>query len=414
MPSDDAALRVLVFAPLGRDAELIATLLARADVATATCRSAADLADRLAAGAGAVVLTHEAMNGATLEVLDQFVEEQPTWSDLPIVTLLSGGRRRGDTIVAEARRRTMTVLERPTRPATLVTVVRAALRARTRQYEIRELLLQLEESNERLERRVRQRTEQLSASNARLTVEVEERIAAAEQLEVARAEAEAERSRVATILESISDAFIALDERFRFTYANARAHAMFGDAQQGAAALAGRTLWDVIPESRESAFGETLRRVMKTRTRAHFEEYLPLLATWFQIHAYRSEDGLAVYFQDITTRKRTEAELREAVEAVMSDTAWFSRSLLEKLAHVRARNSAGAPKGGVEVAQLTRRERQVLERLADGWDNAQIANDLGLAEQTIRNYVTNVYEKLGVHSRAEAVVWARDRGLTTA
>jgi DNA-binding NarL/FixJ family response regulator len=97
----------------------------------------------------------------------------------------------------------------------------------------------------------------------------------------------------------------------------------------------------------------------------------------------------------------------------MSDTAWFSRSLLEKLAHVRSRNQPGAAARGAEVAQLTPRERQVLERLADGWDNAQIARDLGLAEQTVRNYVTNIYEKLGVHSRAEAVVWARDRGVTT-
>jgi PAS domain S-box-containing protein len=413
MPIDDALTRVLVFAPVGRDAELIGTLLQGADIATHACCSPEDLASLLDEGAGALVLSHEALTSATLAVLDRFTDAQEAWSDLPIVALLSGGRRRGDTIVSEARQRSMTVLERPTRPATLVTVIRSALRARARQYEIRELVAQLEEANDRLERRVQQRTHQLSATNARLTAEVRERIAAAELLEEARTEAEAERRRVTTILESISDAFVALDEAFRFTYANARARAVFGQLSGGDDALIGMTLWEALPGSRESAFGEALRRVLRSRTPAHFEDRTPPLATWFQVHAYPSEDGLAIYLQDITTRKRTEAELREAIEAVMSDTAWFSRSLLEKLAHVRARNQPGSAAHGAEVAQLTPRERQVLERLADGWDNAQIARDLGLAEQTVRNYVTNIYEKLGVHSRAEAVVWARDRGVTT-
>jgi PAS domain S-box-containing protein len=412
MPSDDTLMRVLVYAPVGRDAELIGTLLERSDIDPHTCTTPEELAACLRLGAGTVVLSHEALTGATLDVVDGFVARQETWSDLPIVALLSGGRRRGDTIVAEARRRTMTVLERPTRPATLVTVVRSALRARARQYQIRDLLIQLEDARDRLERRVRQRTEQLSASNARLTTEIRERIAAADLLEGARAEAEAERRRVTTILESISDAFVAVDEAFRFTYANARARAIFGQLVEDGRDVIGLSLWETMPDGRTSAFGEALLRAMDARASVHVEEYAPSLSTWFEVHAYPSEDGLAIYLQDITTRKRTEAELREAIEAVMSDTAWFSRSLLEKLAHVRTRNHTGASRAGISVAQLTPRERQVLERLAAGWDNAQIASDLGLAEQTVRNYVTNVYEKLRVRSRAEAVVWARDRGLT--
>jgi PAS domain S-box-containing protein len=404
--------RVLVLAPLGRDAELVAGLLEEADVTTRCCSSTAELSERLEEGAGAVVLTHEALTPATLATLDRFLERQEPWSDLPFIVLVSGGRRRGDTLVTQARARTMTVLERPTRRATLVTVVRSALRARARQYEIRDLLAELEASKERLEARVRQRTEQLSASNERLSEEIRERIVAADLLEAARAEADAERRRVSTILESISDAFVALDTSFRFTYANARATALVGDLIDGRDEIIGMTLWEALPGTRDATFGETLRRVATTQTPAHVEEYIVPLATWFQVHVYPSDDGLAIYLQDITSRKRTEAELREAIEAVMSDTAWFSRSLLEKLAHVRARNQGAPPRAGAEVAQLTRRERQVLERLADGWDNGQIASDLGLAEQTIRNYVTNIYEKLGVHSRAEAVVWARDRGLS--
>jgi DNA-binding NarL/FixJ family response regulator len=94
----------------------------------------------------------------------------------------------------------------------------------------------------------------------------------------------------------------------------------------------------------------------------------------------------------------------------MQDAAWFSRSVLERLAQVRA-TRAGAAVNHAEVAELTPRERQVLERVAQGRRNEGIAAELGLSEQTVRNYVTRIYEKLGVHSHAEAVIWARERGL---
>ena len=111
-------------------------------------------------------------------------------------------------------------------------------------------------------------------------------------------------------------------------------------------------------------------------------------------------------FYDVTERQRTERQLVQAIEEVMSDTAWLSRSVMEKLAQLRSE--------GVDttaVSGLTKREREVLERLAQGLDNTTIAQDLGIAKQTVRNYITQIYEKIGVHSRAEAVVWARERGL---
>ena len=56
-------------------------------------------------------------------------------------------------------------------------------------------------------------------------------------------------------------------------------------------------------------------------------------------------------------------------------------------------------------------ERQVLEQLASGRNNDAIAAELGIATQTVRNYISTVYDKIGVNSRAEAIVWARERGL---
>jgi pimeloyl-ACP methyl ester carboxylesterase/DNA-binding CsgD family transcriptional regulator len=62
-------------------------------------------------------------------------------------------------------------------------------------------------------------------------------------------------------------------------------------------------------------------------------------------------------------------------------------------------------------ANLTRREAQVLEGIARGHDNERIAADLGLSEKTVRNNVTNIFDKLGVQSRAQAIVLARENGL---
>ena len=62
------------------------------------------------------------------------------------------------------------------------------------------------------------------------------------------------------------------------------------------------------------------------------------------------------------------------------------------------------------MAELTKRECEVLEQLARGLDNAHIAATLGLANKTIRNHVTSIFDKIGVTTRAEAIVLARDGG----
>ena len=116
--------------------------------------------------------------------------------------------------------------------------------------------------------------------------------------------------------------------------------------------------------------------------------------------------GFLKMFYDISERKRTEEQMFQAVHEVMSDTSWFSHKILEQLSNLKS----GSADTLVSV-ELSRREQQVLERLATGLGNDAIAADLGLATQTVRNYISTIYDKIGVHSRAEAVIWARERGL---
>jgi len=112
---------------------------------------------------------------------------------------------------------------------------------------------------------------------------------------------------------------------------------------------------------------------------------------------------------DITERKRTELELVAAIEEVMKDASWFSRTLIEKLANVKNVNSPQLP--SVSFTELTARERDVLGLICEGLADKEIAARLKLAPNTVRNHVATVYSKLDVHSRSEAIVWARERGL---
>jgi PAS domain S-box-containing protein len=114
--------------------------------------------------------------------------------------------------------------------------------------------------------------------------------------------------------------------------------------------------------------------------------------------------------QDITERKRSETELIGAIEAVMADTSWFSRAIVEKLAALR--RSASALPLGAELHELSRREKDVLGLICEGRSDKEMSAVLKLSPNTIRNHIASLYEKIGVRRRAAAVIWGRERGVT--
>src|SRR5690606_3010244 len=116
-------------------------------------------------------------------------------------------------------------------------------------------------------------------------------------------------------------------------------------------------------------------------------------------------------FQDVTERKRTEVELIAAIESVMKDASWFSRSIIEKLAQLRQPQGAGAETG--QLADLTPREREILGLICQGLGDPEIATMLGLSRNTVRNHLAAIYSKVGVHRRSAVIVWARERGVVS-
>jgi signal transduction histidine kinase/ActR/RegA family two-component response regulator len=128
--------RVLVLAPRGRDAELTAAVLDQFGFEAATFTTIADLIAQIAQGAGCAVLTQEALDSASQIALARALERQPAWSDFPLVVLVSAQSSPVSQLLA-VNLGNVTVLERPLAPNILLTAVKAALRARFRQYEAR-------------------------------------------------------------------------------------------------------------------------------------------------------------------------------------------------------------------------------------------------------------------------------------
>ena len=176
--------RVLILAPFGRDADVIAEVLHKDDRSCVKCRDADALTTALDAGAGAALIAEEALTGDHASRLFTWLEQQPAWSDFPFILLAASrvGHRSEHGLEVLERLGNVVVLERPLNSETLRRAVASSLRARARQYESRrhladrieaqEALVQL---NDSLESRIAERTHELASANNRLMMEIHER-----------------------------------------------------------------------------------------------------------------------------------------------------------------------------------------------------------------------------------------------
>jgi signal transduction histidine kinase len=157
-----ASERVLVLAPMGRDAQLIAGILGRSGIRAEVCPGISELCQEIPAGAGAVILAEEGLKGSGPKLLRETLTRQEPWSDLPLIILTTGGEIRSaatwEIVKGLDPVGNVSLLERPLRSLTLVSAVQVALRSRRRQYEVQSLY-------EGLEQRVADRTAELQRMN---------------------------------------------------------------------------------------------------------------------------------------------------------------------------------------------------------------------------------------------------------
>ncbi len=114
---------------------------------------------------------------------------------------------------------------------------------------------------------------------------------------------------IASILESITDGFFALDRNWRFSYLNRKAEQFFARTREQ---LIGKVIWEEFPEKVGSVFFREYRRAMEEQVPVEFSAIFEPAGIWAEIHAYPSENGLSVYFQDITDRKHLEEQFQQS------------------------------------------------------------------------------------------------------
>jgi PAS domain S-box-containing protein len=115
--------------------------------------------------------------------------------------------------------------------------------------------------------------------------------------------------RIASILESITDGFLALDREWRFTYLNHRAEQLL---ERQSAELIGTSIWEQLPDLPGSVFHAECLRAVAEGVPVEFSTACAGGKLWVDVHAYPSESGLSVYLQDITERKQLEERFRQS------------------------------------------------------------------------------------------------------
>jgi PAS domain S-box-containing protein len=336
-------------------------VLAQSSLFGAVCVNIDAVCQELATGAGIVLLTDETIVGGGAEPLFAILDRQPAWSDLPLIVLTREGMEDFDLSLRKSANATL--LERPVPTSTLLSVIRSGLRARRRQYDVRDQLA--------------------------------ERQPAAEAIRL-------ERERLRTTLASIGDAVISTDAEGRVTFLNGVAEALTGwpDAE-----AAGRPLPEIFRIVNE----HTRQLVENPTTRALREGVIVGLANHTVLIARDGTErpiddsaapirdgasapiGAVLVFRDVTERKRAE-EVQARLAAIIesSDDAIISKTLdgiirswnagAERLFGHTAAEAVGQPITLIIPPERLEEERDILDRLRRGeridhFETVRVAKD---------------------------------------
>ena len=188
-----------------------------------------------------------------------------------------------------------------------------------------------------------------------------------EREQTARQEAQQSQRMIKSILERVSDAFVALDVNWRYTYVNEKASQIFGRRPED---LIGKHIWTEFPEGVGKPFHQAYKRAVARQEMVELEEYYPPWDKWFENRIYASADGLSIFFRDVTERKKALAEIEEKER--------FSRLLIDSvpcaIAHI-------APDGAVLHANAEARRfigsslDEAAQRYVTEWSGKTIWED---------------------------------------
>jgi signal transduction histidine kinase len=173
-PSDSVpanAGAILIFAPTGNDASMTASFLFKEGKSVKVCQSMDEICRDAQQGCDLIMLAEETLNLPSVKQIREMLAHQAPWSDIPIAVITSGGEasqerlRILDSLGSMAN---VGLLERPFRRGTLLSTVQVALRSRSRQYQVRDLLAERDQARATLEGIVQERTAELRETNSQL------------------------------------------------------------------------------------------------------------------------------------------------------------------------------------------------------------------------------------------------------
>ncbi len=161
--------------------------------------------------------------------------------------------------------------------------------------------------------------------------------------------------RIANILDSITDAFLALDRQWQFTYLNRQAEQIL---QKKRTEILGKNIWEVFPEMVGTIFFEEYHRAVSSENAVSFEGlYGEPLNIWFEVHAYPGENGLAIYLQDITQRKQAQEALIESAHQLRAvfEAAIDAMAIADDSGRYLAVNPAACQLFGLSPSEILQR-----------------------------------------------------------
>jgi signal transduction histidine kinase/FixJ family two-component response regulator len=270
------------------------------------CESAGDACRYLTEGAGALLVTEEALELPQMPELLHELNAQPPWSELPLIVLTHGGESRLATLlhlVAQAAG-SLTLLERPLGEATLLRSVEVALRARHRQYQVRDLL---------------------------------------EQQRIVHKELRESEEKYRSLFESIDQGFCTIEVLFDehdepVDYRFLSINPCF-ERQTGIANAVGRRVREVVPLHEDHWF-QTYGKIAKTGEAMRFEREAAQLHRHYDVFAWRvgepAERKVAVLFNDISDRKASQARLEQFAEELERQVSERTQALMSSQGQLRA------------------------------------------------------------------------------
>jgi PAS domain S-box-containing protein len=152
-----------------------------------------------------------------------------------------------------------------------------------------------------------------------------------------------------TIMERVSDGFVALDKDWYYTYVNKKAGEILN---RDPASLMGKDIWQEFPDGIGEPFFSAYHKAMRSQQYIHLEEYYTPFDVWLENHIYPSQEGLSIFFRNITERKKGEQKIIQSEENLKAifDNASEGFILLDNHALIKAFNGRAAEEAVFNIA----------------------------------------------------------------